>query len=96
MWTRAGREFDMIFHLGFLEDGEYEDRSRSATTRSSMRSGTVSSPKEGWDAIFLGNHDLPRLASVVGDEERFWKESVTCLATMILTQWGTPFLYQGR
>lgn len=91
---KSRREFDMIFHLGFLEDGEYEDNP-AQNYKKFYEKWYQELSKEGWDAIFLGNHDLPRLVSVVGDEERYWRESATCLAAMILTQWGTPFLYQG-
>jgi len=91
---KGRREFDMIFHLGFLEDGEYEDNP-AQNYKKYYEKWYRQLSIDGWDAIFLGNHDLPRIVSVIGDEKRYWRESATCLATMILTQWGTPFLYQG-
>ena len=91
---KSRREFDMIIHLGFLEGEEYEENP-AANYKKFYSNWYKELSREGWDAIFLGNHDLPRLVSVIGDEERYWRESATCLATMILTQWGTPFLYQG-
>ncbi|QEN06610.1 alpha-glucosidase [Oceanispirochaeta crateris] len=91
---KARHEFDMIFHLGFLEEGEFEENP-ARNYKKFYEKWYEQLSQEGWDAVFLGNHDLARMVSVIGDEERYWKESATCLATMILTQWGTPFLYQG-
>jgi len=91
---RGRNEFDMIFHLGFLEDGEYEDNP-AQNYKKYYEKWYRQLSIQGWDAVFLGNHDLARIVSVIGDEKRYWRESATCLASMILTQWGTPFLYQG-
>ena len=49
----------------------------------------------GWQNIYFGNHDNPRVLSRFGDPERFPYESATMLATVLLTQRGTPSLYQG-
>jgi oligo-1,6-glucosidase len=49
----------------------------------------------GWQNIYFGNHDNPRVLSRFGDPERFRYESATLLATVLLTQRGTPSLYQG-
>ncbi len=91
---KSQKEFDMIFHLGFLEEKSTVE-SQAAFFREFYSRWYKSLSIDGWDALFLGNHDLPRFVSVLGDEEKYWKESATCLATMLLTQWGTPFLYQG-
>ncbi len=91
---RSRGEFDMIFHLGFLEDDEFEDNP-AQNYKKFYEKWYKELSREGWDAIFLGNHDLARLVSVIGDEKNYWRESATCLAAMILTQWGTPYIYQG-
>ena len=49
----------------------------------------------GWQNIYFGNHDNPRVLSRFGDPERFPYESATMLATVLLTQRGTPSIYQG-
>jgi oligo-1,6-glucosidase len=49
----------------------------------------------GWQNIYFGNHDNPRVLSRFGHPERFPYESATMLATVLLTQRGTPSLYQG-
>ena len=52
--------------------------------------------KHCWNAIFLGNHDMPRMVSrFASDEPAFQKQSAKLLATILLTLKGTPFIYQG-
>ncbi len=50
---------------------------------------------KGWNALYLENHDHPRVISRYGSEE-YWRESGTMLAACYLFQKGTPFLYQGQ
>ena len=49
----------------------------------------------GWNALYLENHDHPRIISRYGSE-KFWRESGTMLAACYLFQQGTPFIYQGQ
>jgi alpha-glucosidase len=58
----------------------------------------IVTPKEGWPAYFLSNHDIPRHLSR-------WIECSLCVdsnaiakaaATLLLTVRGTPFLYYGE
>ena len=52
--------------------------------------------KHCWNAIFLANHDNPRLVSSFGDDSPQYRErSAKLLATMLLTLKGTAYLYQG-
>ena len=50
---------------------------------------------KAWNALYLENHDHPRVISRYGSEE-FWEKSGTALAASYLFQQGTPFLYQGQ
>lgn len=50
----------------------------------------------GWNALYLENHDIPRIVSKWGDTENFWRESATCLANLYFLMQGTPFIYQGQ
>lgn len=50
----------------------------------------------GWNALFLENHDQPRSVSTWGDDEVYWQESAKCLATLYFLMQGTPFIYQGQ
>ena len=49
-----------------------------------------------WPAMFLGNHDQPRIVSRFGDDGEYHRESATLLATFLLTLKGTPYVYQGE
>jgi oligo-1,6-glucosidase len=48
-----------------------------------------------WNALYIENHDHPRIVSRYGSEQ-YWKESAKMLAVMYLFQQGTPFVYQGQ
>ena len=50
---------------------------------------------KGWQNIYFGNHDNPRVVSRFGNVEQYHYESATMLATVLLTQRGTPTIYQG-
>lgn len=50
----------------------------------------------GWATSYLCNHDNPRAVSHFGDDGPAWRaRSAKALATLMLTQRATPFLYQG-
>ncbi|MFB6165283.1 MAG: alpha-glucosidase [Haloarculaceae archaeon] len=51
---------------------------------------------DGWNALYLNNHDQPRLVSRFGDDERYRRESATLFATLLHTLRGSPFVYQGE
>ena len=48
-----------------------------------------------WNALYIENHDHPRIISRYGSE-RYRTESGKMLAAMYLLQKGTPFIYQGQ
>ena len=49
----------------------------------------------GWLALFMSNHDLPRMISNFGDE-KYRIESGKSLALVLHMLQGTPFIYQGE
>ena len=52
--------------------------------------------EEGWNSLFLNNHDLPRIVSRWGDDGIYRVESAKMLATMLHGMQGTPYIYQGE
>ena len=51
---------------------------------------------KGWLAIFMANHDQPRMVSKFGnDSAQFREPSSKLLSTFVLTMRGTPFYYNG-
>ena len=52
---------------------------------------------EGWNSLFLNNHDLPRIVSRWGnDSPEHRVMSAKMLATMLHGMQGTPYIYQGE
>ncbi|WP_157533178.1 alpha-amylase family glycosyl hydrolase, partial [Haloferax profundi] len=51
---------------------------------------------EGWNSLFLNNHDEPRQVSRFGDDGQYRRESAKLLATLLHTLRGTPYIYQGE
>ncbi len=50
---------------------------------------------KAWNALYIENHDHPRIISRYGSEYHH-KESGKMLAAMYILQRGTPFVYQGQ
>ena len=50
---------------------------------------------KAWPALYIENHDHPRIISRYGSE-KYRVESGKMLAAMYLLQRGTPFIYQGQ
>lgn len=49
----------------------------------------------GWNSIYLGNHDWPRTVSRFGNDTKYRVESAKMLATLIMSLRGTPYVYNG-
>lgn len=52
--------------------------------------------EHGWQALFWGDHDLPRAVSRYGDAGQYRVDSAKMLATVLHLMKGTPFIYQGE
>ncbi len=50
---------------------------------------------KGWNALYLENHDHPRIISRYGSR-LYWRKSGTALAVAYIFLKGTPFIYQGQ
>jgi len=51
---------------------------------------------DGWNCLYLSNHDQPRAVSRFGDDGEYRRESAKMLATFLFTLQGTPFVFQGQ
>ena len=51
--------------------------------------------EKGWNSIFLGNHDFPRIVSRFANDDQYHVEAAKMLALMLFTMRGTPYIYQG-
>ena len=50
---------------------------------------------DGWDSLYLENHDQPRILGRWADDKTLRTESAKMLAIFHVTGRGTLFLYQG-
>ena len=50
----------------------------------------------GWNSLYMNNHDQPRMVSRFGNDTKYRKQSAKMLATLIHTFQGTPYIYQGE
>ena len=94
------RELDLVFNFDIVRmdiDGWRKtswtlSRLKALYTELDQAAGPF-----GWNTVFLSNHDNPRAVSHFGDDDPVWvARSAKVLNTLILTQRGTPFLYQGE
>ncbi|WP_380677355.1 glycoside hydrolase family 13 protein [Salinigranum sp. GCM10025319] len=52
--------------------------------------------EDGWNSLYLNNHDQPRMVSRFGNDGAYRRESAKLLATLLHTLRGTPYIYQGE
>lgn len=57
---------------------------------------TGMSDENGWNALFLNNHDQPRANSRFGDTENYPFETASILGQSIQFLRGTPYIFQGE
>jgi len=88
-----GDEFHMPFNFDFISEGDFfNPTSWNAEKYRSLVDGYEAAvPEGGWPNYVLGNHDVARLASRVGSQER-----ARLAGMMLLTLRGTPTIYMGE
>ena len=96
-----GSEMSMVFqfqHMCLDQEGEKWDFRPLylPTLKQCYRTWQQGLHGEGWNSLFLNNHDLPRIVSRWGDEGKYRVESAKMLATMLHGMQGTPYIYQGE
>nr|ABC33903.1 sucrose isomerase precursor [Burkholderia ubonensis subsp. mesacidophila]ACO05018.1 trehalulose synthase [Burkholderia ubonensis subsp. mesacidophila] len=95
------KELDMAFTFDLIRYDRALDRWHTiprtlADFRQTIDKVDAIAGEYGWNTFFLGNHDNPRAVSHFGDDRPQWREaSAKALATVTLTQRGTPFIFQG-
>jgi len=90
--------FNMIFqfeHLGLWDKGS-SGKIDLHSLRKTLTKWQKALENNGWNALFLENHDQPRSVSTWGNDKNYHVESAKSLATMYFLMQGTPFIYQGQ
>jgi alpha-glucosidase len=99
LWVgKENGKMDMIFqfeHLG-LWDAETNPDLDIVELKKVLTRWQKGLEGNGWNALFIENHDKPRVVSTWGDDKEYWRESATAMATMYFLMQGTPFIYQGQ
>ena len=49
----------------------------------------------GWNALFIENHDKPRIVSTWGNDKEYLRDCATAFGTVYMLMMGTPFVFQG-
>ena len=94
-------ELDMIFQLDlmFLDNGpggKFDRRPVSMLEfKKLMTDWNHAIGDQGWNNIFLDNHDFPRMVSRFGNDREHRVPSSKLLLTYLLAMRGTPCIYQG-
>lgn len=98
LWVGKEGKMDMLFQFEHIDLWDYESDQgmdligvKNALTR--WQKGLES---DGWNALYIENHDKPRIVSSWGNENEYWRESATALGAMYFLMKGTPFIYQGQ
>jgi oligo-1,6-glucosidase len=98
--AEARRELDMVFYFDHLEVDRRVARFVPKKFRAAELLKRFTKWQRGleWNAVYLENHDQPRIVSHYGDcsGPLFWERSAKLLATLEFTLRGTPFVYQGQ
>lgn len=92
------RELDMIFSFEHMETDQFIVKWFKRRFNAARLGRVLDRWQQAlyWTANYLENHDQPRSVSRFGDDSDFWCESAKMLAMLLLTQRGTPFVFQGQ
>lgn len=101
-WVGTDGVFDMIFqfdHLGIQVDEwnwtNVKDFKLTQLKKAFTRAQVITKDN-GWNPIFLENHDQPRCVTHFIKNCMDYKNGAKILGMLNLTLRGTPFLYQGQ
>ncbi|RWZ58896.1 alpha-glucosidase [Halobacillus fulvus] len=98
LWVGDNGKMDMVFQFEHLDlwDNDRDQQLDIVSLKEALTRWQKALEGDGWNALFVENHDKARVVSTWGDDEEFWKESATAIGTMYFLMQGTPFIYQGQ
>lgn len=104
LYTEPSRnELSMVFNFHHLKV-DYENGDKWTTPPFDFEElkrlfhtwGEEMSAGNGWNALFLNNHDQPRALNRFVAVDTYRKQGAEMLATMIHLNRGTPYIYMGE
>ncbi|MFD2671324.1 glycoside hydrolase family 13 protein [Marinicrinis sediminis] len=103
LYTGSERnELNMVFQFEHMdvdsgEGGKWDVQPWTLDgIRSILHKWQVGLAENGWNSLYMNNHDQPRMVSRFGDDGVYHKQSAKMLATLLHTLKGTPYIYQGE
>ena len=92
----ARHEFNMAYHFEGIDYGNFQPDYDLVGFKQVYSYWDSSFEDKGWLAIFLANHDQPRMVTHWGnDAPEFREASSKMLTTFLMTMRGTPYYYYG-
>jgi len=90
-YGNGNNELDLVFNFSLMNSSKLTPR----TIRANQEERLADLPSGAWPCNTLGNHDAPRMYSRYGDGKN--NDALARLhVALMLTLWGTPFLYNGE
>mgnify|MGYP000043978905 FL=1 len=91
-------KFNMIFQFEHLHlwGAESENNFNVRNYKKVLTKWQKALDGKGWNALYIENHDIPRVTSTWGNDKEYLKECATAFGLMYFMQQGTPFIYQGQ
>lgn len=96
------KELQMVFQFEHMDvdsgpEGKWDVVPWTLTKlRDILHKWQVGLAEQGWNSLYLNNHDQPRMVSRFGDDGKYRVISAKMLATLLHTLKGTPYIYQGE
>jgi oligo-1,6-glucosidase len=89
-------ELNMAYHFEAMDVGNDPKGYKLTDLKRVFSKWDSAFTEKGWVALFLANHDVPRMVSKFGnDSPPFREASSKMLTTFILGMRGTPYCYNG-
>ncbi|TGB02667.1 glycoside hydrolase family 13 protein [Halobacillus salinus] len=98
LWVGDNGKMDMVFQFEHLDlwDNDGDKQLDIVGLKQALTRWQKALEGDGWNALFVENHDKARVVSTWGNDEEYWKESAKAIGAMYFFMQGTPFIYQGQ
>ena len=99
LWASETKgKFNMLFQFEHLELWDYENNMGfdPKAYKKVLAKWQYALENDGWNALFVENHDIPRVVSRWGNDKEHRENCAKAFALSYFMQKGTPFIYQGQ
>lgn len=88
-------KFNMLFQFEHLDLWNSKEFSLP-NLKKILNKWQVALEDDGWNALYIENHDITRVVSSWVNDKEYIKESAKSIGLAYFMQKGTPFIYQGQ